>query len=97
MQLSVDTIRPAGRSERTVDPHDFMASGLDNPFLQQAYVTNRNRIAIIQNARSFLADRVVPAMREHLEIIAALESGDSDAVVDRIEHHLKLTLRWWGV
>lgn len=77
--------------------HDFMASGLDNPFLQQAYAANRNRIAIIQNARSFLADRVVPAMQEHLEIIAALESGDSDAAVDRIEHHLKLTLRWWGV
>lgn len=77
--------------------HDFMASGLDNTFLRQAYIANRNRISVIQNARSFLADRVVPAMREHLEIIAALESGDRDRALDRIDHHLKLTLRWWGI
>ncbi|WP_299905510.1 GntR family transcriptional regulator [uncultured Paracoccus sp.] len=77
--------------------HDFLASGLDNPFLQQAYAANRNRIAIIQNARNFLPDRVRPAMQEHLEIITALESGDSMAVTDCIDHHLKLTLRWWGI
>ena len=77
--------------------HDFMASGLDNTFLRQAYAANRNRISVIQNARSFLADRVVPAMQEHLEIITALEQGDSDTAMERIEHHLHLTLRWWGI
>lgn len=77
--------------------HDFMASGLDNTFLRQAYAANRNRISVIQNARSFLADRVVPAMQEHLEIITALEQGDGATAIERIEHHLHLTLRWWGV
>lgn len=77
--------------------HDFMASGLDNIFLRQAYEANRNRITIIQNARAFLPDRVVPAMEEHLAIIYAIESGDADASAIEIEHHLKQTLRWWGV
>lgn len=77
--------------------HDFMASGLDNRFLRQAYQSNRNRITVIQNARSFLPDRVVPAMQEHLDIIGALENGDVETAVAEIERHLRQTLRWWGV
>lgn len=77
--------------------HDAMAQGLDNPFLRQAYRANRQRIAVIQNVRAFLPDRVIPAMREHLAIIDAIEAGSPDAAVAGIEAHLKHTLRWWGV
>jgi DNA-binding GntR family transcriptional regulator len=77
--------------------HDFMASGLDNIFLRQAYEANRNRITIIQNARAFLPDRVVPAMEEHLAIIDAIDSGSAEASAIEIERHLRQTLRWWGV
>ncbi|SEU06034.1 GntR family transcriptional regulator [Paracoccus homiensis] len=77
--------------------HDFMSSGLKNPFLCQAYQSNRNRITVIQNARSFLPDRVIPAMEEHLDIIAALQAGDLPAAIAHIERHLHQTLRWWGV
>ncbi len=77
--------------------HDFMATGLNNPFLRQAYQSNRNRITVIQNARSFLPDRVVPAMQEHLDIITALQNGDVGEAVEQIERHLGQTLRWWGV
>lgn len=77
--------------------HDFMASGLDNQFLQQAYEANRNRITVIQNVRAFLPDRVIPAMEEHLAIIDAIESGDAETAVAQIRHHLRLTLRWWGI
>lgn len=77
--------------------HDFMASGLDNPFLRQAYEANRNRITVIQNVRTFLPDRVVPAMEEHLAIIDAIESGSPDTAAAEIGHHLKQTLRWWGI
>lgn len=77
--------------------HDFMADGLDNAFLRRAYRTNRHRVAIIQNVRAFLPDRVIPAMEEHLQIIAAIEAGDAPAAVARIAHHLTQTLRWWGV
>lgn len=77
--------------------HDFMATGLDNPFLREAYEANRNRIAIIQNARVFLVDRAMSAMQEHLAIIDALERRDADRAVAEIERHLRLTLRWWGI
>lgn len=77
--------------------HDFMAAGLDNIHLRRAYEANRNRIAIIQNVRTFLPDRVIPAMEEHLAIISTIESGNAEAAAKSIEHHLKQTLRWWGV
>ncbi|MDP5306078.1 GntR family transcriptional regulator [Paracoccus spongiarum] len=77
--------------------HDFMAGGLDNPFLRRAYEANRNRITIIQNVRTFLPDRVVPAMQEHLQIIEAIDSGDPVRAAEEIERHLRQTLRWWGV
>jgi DNA-binding GntR family transcriptional regulator len=77
--------------------HDFMATGLDNVFLRQAYEANRHRIAIIQNVRSFLPDRVITAMEEHLAIIDAIDSASPLAAVAEIERHLHHTLRWWGV
>ncbi|MFN3525712.1 MAG: GntR family transcriptional regulator [Paracoccus sp. (in: a-proteobacteria)] len=83
--------------ETDLSLHSFMATGLGNPFLQQAYEANRNRIAVIQNARTFLADRVISAMQEHLAIIDALEQGDTDLALAAVDRHLDQTLRWWGV
>lgn len=77
--------------------HDALASGLENPLLLQCYAENRNRIAVIQNARPLLQDRIVPAMQEHLSIIAALQAGDTPAAVAAIDLHLVQTLRWWGL
>ncbi|MDN5568539.1 MAG: FCD domain-containing protein [Paracoccus sp. (in: a-proteobacteria)] len=94
-QPSADFSRRALATD--ISLHDFMANGLDNPFLRKAYESNRNRIAIIQNARRFLPDRVVPAMQEHLKIIDALEEGDVEAALAEIDRHLRQTLRWWGV
>jgi DNA-binding GntR family transcriptional regulator len=77
--------------------HDALATGLDNPLLAEAYAVNRNRIAVIQNTRPFLADRVASAMEEHLAIIDALERRDADLAVAAIAEHYRQTLRWWGV
>lgn len=77
--------------------HDFMAGGLDNIFLRQAYEANRNRITIIQNVRTFLPDRVIPAMEEHLKIIDAIEGGNAEGAAIQIARHLQQTLRWWGI
>ncbi|MBL4918487.1 GntR family transcriptional regulator [Szabonella alba] len=77
--------------------HDFMARGLDNIFLRQAYEANRSRITVIQNVRAFLPDRVIPAMEEHLAIIDAIETGSAETAATEIRRHLRLTLRWWGV
>jgi DNA-binding GntR family transcriptional regulator len=77
--------------------HDMLATGLANPLAAAAYRVNRDRIAVIQNTRSFLPDRIVPAMREHLTIIEALERRDAEAAVAALDFHFRLTLRWWGI
>lgn len=58
---------------------------------------NRNRIAVIQNTRPFLPDRIVPAMEEHLAIIDALDRRDAEAAVAGLAEHCRTTLRWWGI
>lgn len=77
--------------------HDFLAEGLQNSQLTAGYDANRMRIAIIQNARPFIQDRIVSAMEEHLAIIDALEGRDLEAAVTAIRYHCEQTQRWWGV
>lgn len=77
--------------------HDVLSAGLNSTLATRLYAENRNRIAVIQNTRSFVPDRVASAMEEHLAIIAALEARDTDAALAAIREHLKGTLRWWGV
>lgn len=77
--------------------HDALATGLSNPIATEAYAVNRDRIAVVQNSRPFLPDRIVPAMQEHLAIIEALERRDAEAAVEAIHAHYVSTLRWWGI
>lgn len=77
--------------------HDALSRGLQSRLAQRLYAQNRDRIAVIQNSRPFLADRIVSAMAEHLEIIAALEARDSARCLAAIRDHLAQTLRWWGI
>lgn len=77
--------------------HDALSSGLDNPLLAEAYRVNRDRITVIQNAKPFLPDRILPAMGEHLAIIDALERRDAEATIAAIAEHCRITLRWWGI
>ncbi|MCT7374088.1 GntR family transcriptional regulator [Chelativorans salis] len=77
--------------------HDALSVGLDTWLEARLYDENRNRIAIIQNTRAFVPNRIVSAMEEHLAIIAALEARDGEAVAEAIRFHLQSTLQWWGV
>lgn len=77
--------------------HDALSAGLGNPLAAEAYAVNRDKVAVIQNTRPFLADRVISAMEEHLAIIDALERRDAEAATAAIRHHHRTTLRWWGV
>jgi DNA-binding GntR family transcriptional regulator len=77
--------------------HDALATGLGNPVAAAAYAANRDRIAVIQNTRPFLPDRIVPAMHEHLAIIEALRRRDAEETVAAIDAHYRTTLRWWGI
>ena len=77
--------------------HDYLAEGLCNSHLAAAYAANRMRMAIIQNSRPFLQDRIVSAMEEHLAIIDALENSEIETAADAIRYHYDQTLRWWGI
>ncbi|KNX43016.1 FCD domain protein [Roseovarius tolerans] len=77
--------------------HDALARGLDSGLAQRLYAENRDRIAVIQNTRPFLADRIASAMREHLAILDAIEARDTPRAMSEIREHLRHTLRWWGV
>lgn len=77
--------------------HNYLAEGLGNAQLKASYDANRMRIAIIQNARPFLQDRILSAMDEHLAIIDGLISCDDDVAVRAIGYHCDQTQRWWGV
>jgi DNA-binding GntR family transcriptional regulator len=77
--------------------HDALSAGLGNPVAAAAYQVNRVRIAVVQNSRPFLPDRIVPAMHEHLAIIDAIDRRDAEATVAAIGAHHRTTLRWWGI
>jgi len=77
--------------------HDALATGLSNPVAVEVYRVNRDRIAVIRNARPFLPDRCVSAMEEHLAIIETLARRDARAAVEAIRSHHCSTLRWRGI
>lgn len=77
--------------------HDFLAEGLNNPLLRAAYDSNRVRIAIIQQVRPFVHERIQTAMQEHLAIIDALQRRDVSGAVAAIARHNERTQHWWGV
>lgn len=88
---------PPEAVETDLSLHDFLAAGLGNSRLADSYAANRMRIAIIQNSRPFVPDRIASAMEEHLAIIDALAARDAAAATEAIRHHCAQTLRWWGV
>lgn len=77
--------------------HDHLSRGLANPVARRSYAVNRIRIAIIQNSRPFVRNRIVSAMEEHLAIMDALERRDAPGAVAAIRTHFENTLEWWGV
>ncbi|UUP18972.1 GntR family transcriptional regulator [Nitratireductor thuwali] len=94
-EMTPDLPRQAIRTDLSL--HDALSAGLDTRLEALLYDENRTRIAIIQNTRAFVPNRVVSAMEEHLAVISALETRDADAAADAIRLHLQNTLQWWGV
>lgn len=88
---------PARAIRTDLSLHDALAAGLGSALARRLYAENRDRIAVIQNTRPFLADRVASAMREHLAILDAFEAGDAGRAAREIRDHLRHTLRWWGI
>lgn len=93
--MTADLPRRAVRTDLSL--HDALAAGLGSGLARRLYAENRTRIAVIQNTRPFLPDRIALAMTEHLSILDAIEARDTDRALAEIRHHLRNTLRWWGV
>ena len=69
--------------------HDLMIDTLDNELISQAYRINSLRVRLIHLERSTLsAEILLPAMQEHLALIAALKTRAPDAVADALAHHI---------
>lgn len=77
--------------------HQTLASALANPAAEAVYALNRDKIAIIQQSRPLLPDRIVPAMEEHLRIIDAIAGGNEETAARAVQEHYRHTLRWWGI
>lgn len=69
--------------------HDLMVDTLGNELISQAYRINSLRVRLIHLERATLsADILLPAMQEHLTLIAALKTRDPHAVADALGHHI---------
>lgn len=69
--------------------HDTLIESLGNRIITDAYRVNSIKIRLIGQARAHLyASIVEPVMRDHLAIIAAIESRDGEGAAARLTAHL---------
>lgn len=69
--------------------HDLMIDTLGNELISQAYRINSLRVRLIHLERSTLsAEVLLPAMHEHLDLIAALKQRDANAVAEKLRYHI---------
>lgn len=69
--------------------HDLMVDTLGNELISQAYRINSLRVRLIHLERATLsADILLPAMQEHLTLVAALKTRAPLAVAEALAHHI---------
>ncbi len=69
--------------------HDTMIDAMSNEIVSSIYRVNSLRIRLIRLEHVVLTPEVVlPTMREHLELIAALKARDADTAVALLEIHI---------
>jgi DNA-binding GntR family transcriptional regulator len=70
--------------------HDRMIDAMGNEIISNIYRVNSLRIRLIRLEHVVLTPEVVlPTMREHLELIAALKARDTDTAVALLETHIE--------
>lgn len=70
--------------------HDRIIDALDNPIISNAYRVNSIKIRLIRQERTRLDDGMLePAMRDHLRIIAALESRVPERAQAALGEHIE--------
>jgi DNA-binding GntR family transcriptional regulator len=69
--------------------HDRMVDAMGNEILSEMYRVNSLHVRLIAlDASQIAAQRVLPAMQEHLIFIAALRRRDAPAAVAALMHHI---------
>ena len=69
--------------------HDLMVDALGNELISQTHRINMLRVRLIRLEGATLSpEALLPAMDEHLWILAALKARDVHAVGQRIAHHI---------
>lgn len=69
--------------------HDRMVDAMGNEILSEMYRVNSMHVRLIAlDATQIAAQRVLPAMQEHLMFIAALRRRDAPAAVAALMHHI---------
>jgi DNA-binding GntR family transcriptional regulator len=69
--------------------HDTMVDSIGNEILSEIYRVNSLHVRLIRlDAGLVRPMRVVPAMEEHLQFIAALKSRDEDRAIHSITEHI---------
>ncbi len=68
--------------------HDTFIDALGNSIIAMAYRVNSVKLRLIHQERYRIDGRVVPVMREHLQVIAAIESRDPARATEAIAAHI---------
>ena len=67
-----------------------MVDSIGNEILSEIYRVNSLHVRLIKyDAVSMRPVQVVPAMREHLEFLNALKSGDSEGALNKMMSHIE--------
>jgi DNA-binding GntR family transcriptional regulator len=68
--------------------HDTIIDAVANQIVSKSYQVNSLKIRLIHQSRTRINGHVVPVMREHLGIIAAIEARDPAVAVERLARHI---------
>lgn len=69
--------------------HETIIDDLNNDIISKAYRVNWIKVRLIrQNETNLEKDLVVPVMREHLAIIAAMKARDMEAAIEAASAHI---------
>lgn len=68
--------------------HDTIIDSIGNEIIAKAYRVNSIKMRLINQERFRIDGRVVPVMREHLAILAAIESREPQRAVEAIAEHI---------
>ncbi|TQV83345.1 GntR family transcriptional regulator [Denitrobaculum tricleocarpae] len=69
--------------------HDFLIDSLKNEIAIKTYRVNSLKIRLIRQELTRIEGHVVPVMKEHLEVVKAMQARDVQGAVDALVFHIE--------